>query len=252
MNDNNNERKQKNIEKAIKHVEQMDYWRKRDIDYSVNNSIVYRQEVQHKIGDIVVEHKTITEAIAAHAKFGCKCCVLNFASYKYPGGGFLKGSYAQEEALCHDSTLYNVLSDKRFEKEYEQNRQDLNRGLYHNMAIYSRYVTFVRKDNDVIHECDVLTCAAPNRSAALKAGVTEEENLQALEERVCFVLDIMKENGVDIVFLGAWGCGVFGQDPAVVAKLFKRHLSKYSFGKVIFAINDKEKYEVFKNVFGTV
>ena len=31
------------------------------------------------------------------------------ASYKHPGGYFLGGSSAQEEALCHESNLYPIL-----------------------------------------------------------------------------------------------------------------------------------------------
>ena len=45
-----------------------------------------------------------------HDNPGEKIAVLNFASYQNPGGKFLEGSSAQEESLCHASTLYECLS----------------------------------------------------------------------------------------------------------------------------------------------
>ena len=90
--------------------------------------------------------------------------ILNFASCKNPGGGYLKGSYAQEEALCHVSTLYSVLcSQSRF---YNVNIHRLNNSLYTNRALYSPDIVFFPEDYDKY--ADVITCAAPNRKAALK------------------------------------------------------------------------------------
>ena len=48
-----------------------------------------------------------------------KTAVLNFASYKEPGGGFMAGSQAQEESFCHESFLYNVL--RQFQYYYDWN-----------------------------------------------------------------------------------------------------------------------------------
>ena len=47
--------------------------------------------------------------------------VMNFANALHIGGGFLKGARAQEEALCHESILYNVL--KEFPRYYEWNKK---------------------------------------------------------------------------------------------------------------------------------
>lgn len=88
-----------------------------------------------------------------------RTAILNYASYKSPGGFFLEGSPAQEEALCHESNLYPILLafDGTY---YAWNRQRLNKALYLNRALYSPSVVFER--NDKQKEADVITCAAPN------------------------------------------------------------------------------------------
>lgn len=98
-------------------------------------------------------------------------------------------------------------------------------------------------------KADVLTCAAPNYSAASKHGsVSADENLTALLERIRFVLDVAEDNHVDTLILGAFGCGVFGQDAAVVACGFKRWLEQrdYRFKDVCFAVPDTENYKKFR------
>lgn len=167
--------------------------------------------------------------------------ILNFASYKNPGGGYLNGSYAQEEALCHVSTLYSVLcSQSRF---YNVNIHHLNNSLYTNRALYSPDIAFFQEDYDKY--ADVITCAAPNRKAALKKGISEEENEEALKSRIEFIYNIANENQIDTLILGAYGCGVFGQNPKKVAALFL----EYAKGKVktiIFAVPQGKNYESFE------
>ena len=115
-----------------------------------------------------------------------RIAVLNFASYKEPGGRFLDGSSAQEESLCHQSTLYEaLLKEINF---YSWNNQHKNRSLYKNRAIYSRDIRFFDKDflpanttpaDALAHSvlADVITCAAPNKYAAQKyCHVSDAEN----------------------------------------------------------------------------
>ena len=54
-----------------------------------------------------------------------------------------------------------------------------------------------------------------------------------------------------LLYLGAFGCGVFGQNPYDVAKCFKDLLPHYNFKKVVFAIPDFNdgNLEAFKEVF---
>lgn len=164
-----------------------------------------------------------------------KLAILNFASFKHPGGGFISGSMAQEESLCHKSFLYNVL--KEFDDTYyHRNKLCYNNGLYANRALYTPGVLFW--DQDQTLRFDVITCAAPNYSAA-KQHVTQEENDECLRKRIEFVLKIATKENVDTLIVGAWGCGVFQQDPKTVAQYFKNsatELCSNSNMHLVFAI----------------
>jgi len=66
------------------------------------------------------------------------------------------------------------------------------------------------------------------------------------------VLQLLAQGGAVDIVLGAWGCGVFGNEPLTVAKLFKQHLSckfKGHFRKVVFAITDPRMAAAFEHVF---
>lgn len=206
--------------------------------------------------EIVVEDLDSVSAIKKEYRIieedgeGLRLAVLNFSSYRNPGGMFLKGSKAQEECLCHESFLYNVLRDKP--EFYLWNNEHKNRALYRDRALYTPNVIFGGIEYGV--PCDVITCAAPNKSAAKKyCEVSDEENSKYLKERIKFVLDIAREEEVDVLILGAYGCGVFGQSPSEVARIFKEYLeTEYRcFDKVVFAIPDGKNRNLaeFKRVF---
>lgn len=91
--------------------------------------------------------------------FACKIALLNFADYLSPGGRYLQGATAQEEILCHQSNLYQIISN--FNKYYEWNNHYINYHLYRNRAIYSPNVVFTNLDGTLINTINVITCAAP-------------------------------------------------------------------------------------------
>ena len=206
-------------------------------------------------GDIVdtpeIELVDMDSVKAAFTYRNGRTAVLNFASFKHPGGMFLSGSKAQEECLCHASNLYNVL--REFEKDYyEWNKKNLNKALYKNRGLYSPDIVFEYEGRNFA--CDVITCAAPNKSAAQQyQGVSDEENSKVLRSRIKFVLDMATVNKVDTLILGAYGCGVFGQDATEVASIFKEMLqtTHRDFKKVVFAVpkGNNDNYAKFEKVF---
>ena len=248
------EDKESRAKEAMIHTKSMISHFSKEIQNSINNTNIYDQGFESKLNikrgtNIILEN---LDSVSAAAKYNKgKVAILNFASYKNPGGMFLNGSKAQEECLCHSSYLYNVLSN--FKDFYCWNNQNKNRALYLNRALYTPNIMFQSKDEEFFY-CDVITCAAPNKSAAQKyQHVTDEENTEVLYSRIKFVLDIAKENGVDTLILGAYGCGVFGQDPKEVASIFKKYLTTthQCFDTVVFGIpsGKDNNYKEFCSVF---
>lgn len=164
-----------------------------------------------------------------------KIAVLNFASYRNPGGKFIEGSNAQEECLCHESNLYNVL--RNFASYYKENNSKTNRNLYTDRALYSPDVIF-NKGEEIV-KADVITCASPNWTAASERGVTQVENTLVLAQRMQFIKDIAELNDVDILILGAWGCGVFGQHPKVIARLFDFIFKESKIQTIAYAVPER-------------
>lgn len=237
-----NNRAIRNKEKAINHIEQMDKDYSLLITASKNNSVIYTDDNIYNKIDIIVDNVSITDAVKKYKDDGI-LCVLNFASYKRPGGGFLNGAIAQEESICHESTLYNVISSRKFISYYENNKKDTNKGLYKNKAIYSPNIVFTNCGKMV----NVITCAAPNLSAF--NGLKYEANI-AIMDRIKFILNIAEKNNETELILGAFGCGIFKNDPEFVAYTFKHilHSNNYHFKKVIFAIPGGINYDIFKKI----
>lgn len=239
--------KEERRKKAEEHAADMQETFGKDIEHAIKHSTVYRGtcELSDKpactMPDISIAEETTDACIR---RLGNGCCALNFASYKHAGGGFIIGAMAQEEALCHASTLYNVISSDKFTRDYDYNRNHTNHGLYTNFAIFSPYIIF--EDGDSITEANIITCPAPNLSAFNGSPRTA---LHTLKERIKFILDIAEANKQERLVLGAFGCGVFKNDPADVARTFKELLPKYSFKEVTFAVPSGPNLEAFKETF---
>lgn len=199
------------------------------------------------------------DTVSAIFKYGSICnniAALNFASFKHPGGQFMKGSNAQEECLCHESFLYNVLKD--FDQSYyAKNRNCTDKALYFDRSIYSPEIIFER--NGYMQKCDILTCAAPNKKAAQRwFNVSDIQNRTKLMNRISHVIkNFIIHKHYDVIILGAFGCGVFGQNPYEVASIFKETLMFYDDmliipTKIVFAVIGDKNFNAFSEVFGGV
>jgi uncharacterized protein (TIGR02452 family) len=193
-----------------------------------------------------VEPATTFAASRALSEAGAERVIcLNFASAKNPGGGFLGGSQAQEEALARASGLYPCLSANF---EYYKFNRAKGGSVYSNHLIYSPAVPVFRDDNDDlmddIHLVSIITAPAVNVGALPASQRKNKELISAhMLERTENVLAVALNEGYTHLVLGAWGCGVFRNNPRDVAGYFKHFLSpegKYAraFEGVVFAVPD--------------
>lgn len=191
---------------------------------------------------IEVENETTLNAARRLISAGCRPALLNFASAKHPGGGFLSGARAQEEYLARSSALYACLRGNAM-YEFHRARHD---PLYTDYVLYSPDVPVFRADEGSLLEEPY--CVAMVTSPAVNAGPLLQcqphrrpEIRPAMWTRILKVLAAGVTHGHDAMVLGAWGCGAFGNDPVEIAELFRQALDvnfRGAFARVAFAVLD--------------
>ena len=239
-----------------------------DLEYAVDNTELYKpgdfKDLQIPVGksfntEIEVTNESTLEAGQRLNSPGSNDpFVLNFASARNPGGGFLNGSGAQEESLARATGLYACISE--ITEYYQKNRQS-GKGLYTDNMIYSPKVPVIRNSKGDYLESpfkiSVLTAPAANRRVVEENEPGRLSEVRpTMDERIKKVLLVAADRDHGKLVLGAWGCGVFGNDPEVVASLFEKYLKpeKTFFGtfeKVTFAILDSPEgntYDTFKRI----
>lgn len=241
-----------------------------ETDEAVKNSKLFRTEdfpqtFELTKNEAATRFEVTDETTLEAAKRICKenadenPFVLNFASAKNPGGGFLGGAQAQEESLARSSSLYPCLSANF--AMYEYNRRG-DSCLYSDWMIYSPRVPVFRNDDGSLTEKPYLVTFLT--SPAVNAGVVRQKEPRKIHliepvnrERARKFLSIANREGHQTLVLGAWGCGVFQNDPEEIARMFKDLLAsefENCFARVIMAIYDrtptKNVLGAFTEVFG--
>ena len=183
-----------------------------------------------------------TTTLAAGRALGPGTAALVFASARNPGGGFRTGAVSQEEDIARASALHACLESVPEFYAYHRARPDLR---YSDRVIVSPAVPVFRDDSwrllDTPYELSFLTAAAPNLGA-VRAGQPELAPTVPglIRRRAVRVLRVAAAHGHRRLVLGAWGCGVFGNDPATVADAFADALRTVAhFDHVVFAVLDR-------------
>ncbi len=188
-----------------------------------------------------------------------KILVLNMASPTRPGGRVRDGAAAQEEELCRRTSLLLSLESEDAKKYYEYNNA-LKTHMASDAVMMSANVEVIKDSASEIlsepFEIAVMSCAAPMVRLGLE-GMSEDEYRDMLYKRICGMLLVAASQGYRHLILGAFGCGVFGNDAAMVSDLFYRAFRELSdrghmFDNVDFAVlcradNDRNYREFCRN-----
>ncbi|KAJ4174479.1 hypothetical protein NW754_004897 [Fusarium falciforme] len=202
-----------------------------------------------------------------------RVAVLNMASNVSPGGGWLKGARAQEEALCYRSSLYLSLHRRYY--PWKQR-----------MGVYSPDVVIIRSDQDSGHKLlmpdvdvenlpivSVLSIAALRTPPVARAAEKQpdgsyidrlvfanptDRDMTKIKMRICLRMAARRNHG--LLVLGALGCGAFRNPPKEVAHCWLEVLQEPEFQggwweEVWFAVFDRRNegnLEVFEEVLGGV
>lgn len=190
---------------------------------------------------------------AAKAYEGKKIAVLNFANNHSIGGAPFSAG-AQEESLCRCSTLLPCLEAMRgpfYRKHIRQYEAKEIGNIGNDDLIYTPDVVVFKTDErtDPIYpkmmeksdwyKVDVITSAAPEMQ---RLNYTPKNYEEIITSRVKKILDVAAKEKVEVLILGAWGCGAFKNDSKVVANAFFTLLKNYNFEVVEFALSKGDDF----------
>ncbi|MCR4874462.1 MAG: TIGR02452 family protein [Clostridia bacterium] len=240
-----------------------------EIKQSIADSIS-NQKIVYSDDELAVEKDGPTKRIivskkrsfeAAESYIGKHIAVLNFAN-NHSIGGSPWSAGAQEESLCRCSSLYPCLKAAEI-PFYQKHRDAYSRGELtewgNDDLIYTPNVEVFKTDESAPRMrdhadrfyVDVITSAAPQ----LRQIGEYQPLTDCIYKRLKKVFEIAKINKVEVLILGAYGCGAFGNPPKVVCWAFKQLLEEYRFDTVEFAVyctnyGVDSNYVVFKDHFG--
>lgn len=174
---------------------------------------------------------TISSALKYRRKTGADFLV--FASSRHYGGGVWNGSRAQEEDIF-------LCTDLCKGKEKVRHLYPLDGCLAMDCHII-RNSNFDKLDSPV--EARAFFCPAVNLNSQVRTP--------DFWTRMCTFCDTTYDYAKgDCLVIGAWGCGVFRNEPKYVAGLFKKVMPLLldDYKRVVVSMPDKKTLDVFKEI----
>ena len=197
-----------------------------------------------------------------------RVAILNMASPLQPGGGVLRGAFAQEESICTRTTLLPSLRDEWYRlpdvggiwspdicvfrlpggSKDSPDRELSTADRFYVGVVTAAMLRFPDLTDKNLH----------------KAAYANESDRELADRKIRAVMRILTSEGIDGVVLGAWGCGAYRNPISEIVPAFKRVLlgsQKRSKGKgdietwstvreIVFAINDASMATRFANTWG--
>lgn len=221
---------------------------KDEIDAAIRNTVVFSRgefklpEYRKRFDNTEIEiyPGSSTEALFKEAISGNeRICVLNFASHIIPGGMFLSGEYTQEESICHNSVMYDVLTCDKCKTYYNDKHWETDDSGF----IYTCKCLFPYGDDN--YHCDVITMAAYDNN---KGNDDFAKEIMKKKQEIAFLAPSCY--GATTIILGAWGCGIFKNDLNEVASTWKELQDKYDglYEKVIHPAVSQKTGDVFRSI----
>ena len=171
------------------------------------------------------------------ANRGRRALALNFANPVHAGGGYVMGAKAQEESLCRASGLYYTIS--RETRYYSDNIPHYLTGCTDNI-IYSVNVPVIRDDSFKLLDepimADFITSAAVNRYGA---RISHKHANEIMDRRIRKIISFAASKEPELLILGAYGCGAFGNRRDEVLPMFEAAINDLTGGirtEIVFAI----------------
>lgn len=206
---------------------------------------------EKKASPVVVKTGNVLDVTLEEGRTHPRILVLNLASEKNPGGGWLGGSQAQEEDLFRGTSISLTLSK---EKHYPIGR---------NRCLLSEHVGILRdgsqnwlssddRAESKYVEVAVLTLPAIRRPQ-LVDGKYRWSDLSLMQKKIGAIFRVAAMLKVDVVIAGALGCGAFKNPIESVAQIFACEIATHRwhshFKKIVFAILEEEKATIFRDAF---